>query len=630
MTAPSKSAAVRKPLESAGTETTFARQAPGSPALSFDKAGRYQILDTLGSGGMGVVYKALDLRLGRFVAIKRLNTDKAGLDPEHLEAFLREARVLAQLRHFNLPEIYDIDSDDKGPFITMEFIAGSTLMQQHKNAAGGRLDSRYVLECGEQVCAALEAAHKAGVVHRDIKPSNILTTSDGVPKLIDFGIAVAGKDAAGRSLTTDTTVAGTRSYSSPEQRRNASEADHRSDIYSMGATLYALLTGENPLNFKAEKLVGPLRPMLVRAMSAEPAQRFQSAAEFRRALREVLDRPAGKTLSDETTKSGPVAADDRPLLERLRDEVAGHMDAGRFQEAVGVWQRIGKLTKDEASVARHVERCRNRIRAREVGRLLENISRLTAAGKLDEAEVVLRELRQTDPNAPEGQVWLETLRDKRVEAVKKLYFDAKQFLHEGQIDAAAENSSKALAMNRDLDLAPRLETLAAVCRTRFELAASAANLKRGDREQARAHAEAAARFLEKATALPPSDPLHEMVRKALADAPSGRSAVSDNLLPWLTLTAAAPGLAVGLVGALLFGARGLALGAGLLVVLAVPAAALCVLTTRGLQLGPINGILDDLRERQNDNGLITKVSIGAVVGMLVIVGLLAALAGSGK
>jgi predicted Ser/Thr protein kinase len=264
------------------------------------RLGPYEILASIGAGGMGQVYRARDSRLGREVALKVLPAELAA-DPERRERFEREARTVALLNHPNIIAVYDVGAENGFSYIVTELVDGRTLR-------GAKLGVRNIIDAAIQLANGLAAAHAAAIVHRDLKPDNILLTRDGRIKILDFGLAkisqrpssVEGLPNTAEAISHPGTVMGTVGYMSPEQLRGL-PVDFRSDIFSFGITLHEMFTGSPPFagNSAADIMASVLRddppelpdtvPAAVRQIVAycldkNPANRFQSAHDVSLAL----------------------------------------------------------------------------------------------------------------------------------------------------------------------------------------------------------------------------------------------------------------------------------------------------------------------------------------------------------
>src|SRR6516162_8329569 len=267
-----------------------------SPAELAGRFPQLEILELLGQGGMGAVYKARQPKLDRLVAVKILPPEW-GKDPAFSERFAREAKALARLTHPHIVAVHDFGESGGLFYLVMEYVDGANLRHLLQE---GRMKPAEALAVIPQICDALQYAHEEGVVHRDIKPENILLDSKGRVKIADFGLAkLLNRPRAVFTLTGSQQVMGTLDYMAPEQRLRPQEVDHRADIYSLGVVFYEMLTGELPLGRFAPPsqkagVDARLDGVVFRALEREPEQRYQRISEVKTDLSAIAGgRSAG-------------------------------------------------------------------------------------------------------------------------------------------------------------------------------------------------------------------------------------------------------------------------------------------------------------------------------------------------
>jgi predicted Ser/Thr protein kinase len=292
----------------------------------------YEVEERLGQGGMGVVYRAKDTRLGRPVALKVLPTEFTR-DPDRKARFIQEARAAAAVNHPAIAQIYDVDEDENGVFIAMELVAGKTVKALIQ---GRELDLLGALEVGIQVAGGLQKAHEAGIVHRDIKPENVMVTPDGHAKVLDFGLAKlteapsSSADEISHMETLAKTqagmVLGTLRYMSPEQARGQ-VVDHRSDVFSFGVLLYEMVTGQLPFSGNT-----PLDTLHAIAFE-ETRPVSQLRANLPPSLQRVVSRCLRKRAQDRYPDCKELSADLKTVQREAESGISSKIPLGqRIQE----------------------------------------------------------------------------------------------------------------------------------------------------------------------------------------------------------------------------------------------------------------------------------------------------------
>ena len=420
-------------------------------AISTKKIGKYEITGILGRGGMGVVYRAEDKRIGRQVAIKTLTEGFSG-QADMLERFYREAQA-GILQHPNIVIVYDLGDEDGVPFIVMEYVNGEPL---DKVITSGRalplIDKLSIIE---QVCAALGYAHQRGVVHRDIKPANVIVQPDGHAKIVDFGIARMQSSNAETGLTRTGNVIGTIHYIAPERLRGL-PFDGRSDIFSTGVMLYLLLTGALPFSGEdmtvLQKLVNephpPLRTylpdyppyldtILDRALAKDPEQRYPTAEEFAADLRAVSEDLKKSRVSELFNDAERLTTEQqfgraREVLQQLIKIDAQHTGA---RQLLGiVQQNLARLQRDE-----------------QIRQLVAEADEALASSRFTEALASLDQAVKLDTSNTNLVAKLEAARDKkrRHDEIGTLLAEADASRNRGDITGALKVLEKALRLDQD-------------------------------------------------------------------------------------------------------------------------------------------------------------------------------------
>ena len=337
--------------------------------------GRYEIIDEIGRGGMAVVYRIMDHTLHKQAALKMIK-DSLQQDEGYLKRFIREAQAAAKLSHPNIVDVYDVDQDRGHWFIVMELIEGMTLKQYIQKK--GRLSSTECVGISMQAADALYTAHRAGIIHRDIKPDNIIITTNGNVKISDFGIA---RMQSSDTMTVD--ACGSVYYSSPEQVRGG-YSDQRTDIYSLGVTMYEMCTGKLPfvgnsvveiaMHHMEGNVIAPkdmygdisnrLNLIILKAMNRRMDDRYQSMGELLQDLRLCIKNPDGTTLKNNREDA---AGKTMVFTQKQVDQITKHADKKKTKS--------GKKKKSTEPVKASSKKNTQKKKRRQDGYLRENYDR---------------------------------------------------------------------------------------------------------------------------------------------------------------------------------------------------------------------------------------------------------------
>ena len=383
--------------------------------------GRYEVVDLIGQGGMGALYRARDPRIGRYVAIKLL---RPGYDtPELRDRFSREARAAGCLSHQNIVTIYDVGEHDGLPFIAMEYVRGETFT----DLLGLRppLPVLRKVQLTEEVCAGLNHAHEAGIVHRDIKPANLIVGPEGTVKILDFGIA----KLTATGITVPGAIIGTLNYMSPEQVKG-DPVDARADIFAVGAVLYELLThqpafpGELPDEVFRQILKGVPTPMtdyvpdpdprlvslVEQALEKDPDDRFESIAAVQRELANIRLNPQGSFIPAPPPPVRQTPSPASPDPARIRaQQIEGHLiaarhafDAGDYQAAIESCKQVLMLDTSDQRALAQLDRIHEAVDAQQEA-VRTAIERGRAAYESGNLLTALREFRQALALEPQNE-----------------------------------------------------------------------------------------------------------------------------------------------------------------------------------------------------------------------------------
>lgn len=418
-------------------------------APTIKRIGKYEVIDVLGRGGMGLVYRAFDRQLNREVAIKTLTEGFTG-DEEMLKRFYQEAAKTGALRHPNIVTVYDLGEQDGFPYIVMEYLSGDPLDRLIQSGKSQPL--AYKLRILEQVCYALGYAHRNDVIHRDVKPANVIVQSDGTVKLLDFGIARQEKTES--RLTRTGSVIGTLQYMAPERLRNAA-FDGRSDIFSVGVMMFQLLTGQLPFTGDyaiVHKILTEKHPPLSQYLEKYPP-----------ALDSIIDHALAKSPDDRYSTADEMAADIGSIEQELRKEQVAEwiqkaerlVQKEEFTTARDVLLEVLKVDSQHTTARQMIAQVRQslslRARAEQIRQLKSQAEEASADKRYDSAIHCLEAACGLDPSSSELSDLLESIRQKKRhrELIDRYLHEADSARDRGDLEAAGAVMAKALELDRD-------------------------------------------------------------------------------------------------------------------------------------------------------------------------------------
>ncbi|HVN22289.1 MAG TPA: protein kinase [Dongiaceae bacterium] len=476
-------------------------------APNIKRIGKYEVIDLLGRGGMGLVYRAYDRQLNREVAIKTV-TEGFTSDQEMLKRFYQEAAKTGALRHQNIVTVYDLGEQDGFPYIVMEYLSGDPLDRLIQSGKSQPL--AFKLKIIEQVCYALGYAHRNDVIHRDVKPANVIVQSDGTVKLLDFGIARQEKTES--HMTRTGHVIGTLQYMAPERLRNAA-FDGRSDIFSVGVMMFQLLTGQLPFTGDysiVQKILTEKHPPLSLYLEKYPP-----------ALDAILDRALAKSPDDRYSTADEMAAEIASVEQDLRKEQVAEwiqkaerlVKEEEFTSARDVLLQVLKVDSQHTTARQMIAQVQQNLnlkaRAEQIRQLKAQAEEASADKRYEDAIHCLEEACGLDPSSSELADLLESVRQKkrRRELIDGYLREADGARERGDLEAAGAVIAKALEVDgTDSRVRAAHVTLARLIEESARQAKAKKLLESARREIGARHFTAAMEALAEAEKVDPSNP----------------------------------------------------------------------------------------------------------------------------